>query len=82
MLDQDKMVCIDKSTAFQTICQTKKYYQTRVGGIYSYKGDRGYISYRDRGYRGISIYRPNSPSQILRRSMSHILRQGVGGEGI
>lgn len=61
---------IDKSTSSQTICQTTKYYQTRVGVyikhmLYSH---REYM-----GYRGLSIYRripPISYSETL--SVSNI----------
>lgn len=52
---------IDKSTAFQTICQTNNIIKPGIRGIHSYKGYRGYMYYKDRGYRGLSIYRPNSP---------------------
>jgi hypothetical protein len=70
---------IDKSGTFQTICQTIKYYQTRVWGIYSYKGYRGYMSNKDRGYRGLSIYRPNP--RISNTETLNVSHNEQGGRG-
>jgi len=70
---------IDKSGPFPTICQTNKYYQTRVWGIYSYKGYRGYMYYKDRGYRGLSIYRRiPAISHTETLNVSHIKTAGYG----
>jgi hypothetical protein len=62
----------------QTICQIiKKYYQTRVWGIYSYAhiGDMGY-----RGYRGLSKYRRIPPiPHIKTLNVSHNKTAGMAG---
>jgi hypothetical protein len=59
-----------------TICQIKKYYQTRVWGIYSY----AHIPYR--GYRGMgvsSIYRRIPP--ISRYETLNVSHNGMAGRG-
>jgi hypothetical protein len=73
---------IDKSTSFQTICQTNKY-QTNIGGISPNHvfGYMGYIGYR--GYRhikGLSKYRPIPRiSHIETLNVSHSGRGYMAG---
>jgi hypothetical protein len=67
--DRVRWFGIDKSTASQTICQIiKKYYQTRIWGIWGY---RRYIGIY--GFGVSSVYR-----RILRPSQ--IMRQGWGAQ--
>jgi len=67
----------------QTICQIKKYYQTRIGGISPNHVSRiyGYIGYRGyRGYKGLSKYRRIPPiSHIETLNVSHTGMAGRAG---
>jgi len=61
----------------QTICQTKKCYQTMYGGYMPYPiyGYRGY-----RGIKGLSKYRPTSPISLYETlNVSHNKTGGRGG---
>lgn len=66
---------IDKSTKPLTICQTIKYYQTRIWRYMAYRV-YGYMGYR--GYKGLSKYRRISPiSNTETLNVSHNETGGV-----